>query len=96
MMTGTTLRDRWPIERLRGATRTDSVWLEGKLRKRNWVKKIARMNSDEWPRRITDWRPWKFKRGRGRPRTRWRDDFVKNYGAAWARIAINNPEAFYP
>jgi len=54
------------------------------------------MDADEWPRRMTDWRPWRFKRGRGRPRTRWRDDYIKNYGAAWMRIAANNPDDFIP
>ena len=88
-MLGITLRDRKPIEWIRGVTRTKHVYMESMQRKRNWARKIARMDGHRWPKKITEWRPRAFKRGRGRPRTRWRDPFVKNFGINWQRRVLD-------
>jgi len=91
-MLGITLRDRKPTEWIRGVTRTEHVYMASMRRKRNWARKIARMDGNRWPKRMNDWRPRKFKRGRGRPRTRWRDPFVKNFGVNWQRQVLDHPD----
>ena len=51
-----------------------------------WAGHIARMNDNRWTIRSTVWQV-KGVRSVGRPKRRWRDDFVSQQGAVWTRIA---------
>ncbi len=46
---------------------------------------IVRQEKDRWGRKLLNWRPYKGKRRRGKPYTRWKDEITKREGNLWHR-----------
>ena len=82
-----TLLDRKTNEWIRDKTRVEDVSQRIRLSKLRWAGHVARLNDNRWTARSTAWQPRLFTRKRGRPRIRWRDDIVSNFGPAWHRVA---------
>jgi hypothetical protein len=91
IMVGISLRDRKTNDWLRRTTKLTDVVESYKRRKWRWASKIAQMDNDRWAKLVTEWRPWMGKRGRGRPRRRWRDDIVQVAGVNWLAAASDKP-----
>uniref|UniRef100_A0A914UM23 Endonuclease-reverse transcriptase n=1 Tax=Plectus sambesii TaxID=2011161 RepID=A0A914UM23_9BILA len=87
IMTGTSLRQWKTNDWLRKLTQVNDVMRSYWQRKWRWAQRIAKMDEDRWARRVTEWQPRIGKRGRGRPKKRWRDEIVKVAGIRWMAIA---------
>ena len=74
-MAGTTLLHRKTNEWLRGVTRVVDIVEEARRRKWRYAWNIAQKEDRRWTRALIDWQPIGRTRRRGRPRTRWQDDF---------------------
>jgi len=74
-MAGTTLLHKKTNEWLRGVTRVVDIVEEARRRKWRYAWNIAQKEDKRWTRALIDWQPIGRTRGRGRPRTRWQDDF---------------------
>ncbi|KAK6741639.1 hypothetical protein RB195_009483 [Necator americanus] len=59
-------------------------------RKWTWARKMCTAKDNRWTKMITEWRPWIWKRQVGRPKTRWRDSFVSDFGETWMRTATTD------
>ena len=88
-MAGVTLLDRRSNVWLRGVTRVRDVNVELAKRKWNWAYKISNYPIERWPRIVAEWRPYGL-RNPGRPRRRWRDELVAQYGRNWMLTARSN------
>ena len=86
VMVGVTLADLKTNAWLRGVTKLKDVIAEAKKRKLNWARRLSRMNRQRWPRRLAEWTPRSRRRPPGRPRRRWRDEIVEQYGVNWLTI----------
>ena len=85
-MAGVKLIDRVSNVILRNKTNVRDVNYVASQRKWNWASKIANYPNDRWPKLIAEWQP-DGKRKAGRPRKRWRDDFVQQYGDDYLIVA---------
>ena len=47
------------------------------------------IEEEKWTRLITEWYPRDSRSSKGRPDTRWEDDFKKIAGPEWTRVAKN-------
>lgn len=83
---GICLLDHIPNERIRKITKFQDAKETAVRRKWSWASKLA-ANTDGWPLKTTEWRPWTRKRQVGRQRTRWRHDFVHHKSETWMRTA---------
>ena len=98
LMLGITLRDKWTMERIRGATGVSDVVEAAKRSKWRWAGHVARCGMERWIARLTSWRP-RRNREVGRPRRRWEDELVW-FEMDWRDLAQNrdvwkmNGEAF--
>ncbi|KAK0404648.1 hypothetical protein QR680_017555 [Steinernema hermaphroditum] len=84
---GVRLLDKKSNDWLRGVTKFTDVVEAAKKRKWNYAWKLANESPEKWSRELEEWRP-PVTRPLGRPRTRWRDDFVKKLGTTrWQQRA---------
>eukprot|EP00795_Rhopilema_esculentum_P010354 gene10354-biopygen12941 len=60
--------------------------------KGKWAGHVARMKNHEWAKKTTEWTPWDRKRGKGRPKRRWRDEIEQKAGSTWTQSAQNRDE----
>ena len=60
--------------------------------KRKWAGHLARLHHTRWAQATTMWDPYRGKRSRGRPSTRWGDHFNKLVGPHWSRVAKDRNE----
>ena len=59
-----------------------------KKAKWRWAGHVSRMKDERWTNKITYWDPMEWRRQRGRPTTRWRDDLDKYWKSVnWRRNA---------
>ena len=86
IMLNITWRDRKTAEWIRKQTGVRDVLTTISKLKWEWAGHVARMNDNRWTARVTQWTPRGHTRGRGRPRTRWRDDLEKTQ-RHWQRLA---------
>ena len=86
IMLGITLRDRKQNKWIREQTGIEDIVTTIKESKHRWAGHIARLTDNRWTKRTTEWTPRNYRRRRGRPRVRWRDDLTRNLGPTWARL----------
>ena len=92
-MLGVKWDDMKTNEWIRSQTKVKDILETVKERKWKWAGHVARMKDKRWTVEITDWRPMDGKRGRGRPRKRWRDEIDWYWGSvAWKEKAQNRAE----
>ena len=60
--------------------------------KSNWAGHVARLHHTRWAQATTMWDPYRGKRIRGRPSTRWADYFNKLAGPHWSKMARDRNE----
>ncbi|EYC18843.1 hypothetical protein Y032_0026g1397 [Ancylostoma ceylanicum] len=89
-MLGVTILDHRTNGWLQSTTKLPEISSRAIERKWTWAKKVAEVDVDRWTRRITEWRPWTWKRSTGRPRMRWRDVFIAYFGETWMRAAASD------
>lgn len=63
------------------------IMMEARKSKWMWAGHVCRMESQRWAKRATEWTPLNNKRKVGRPAKRWRDEFMKEVGPNWPRLA---------
>ena len=86
-MTSTRLIQHISNEELRERSKVNDIIDTLYISKRRWAGHVIRRSDNRWATRITEWRPWGYKRPRGRPQTRWCDPMLKLYGRTWTRFA---------
>jgi len=86
-MTNSRLIHHVPNEELRRRSKVIEILDTVYLSKRRWAGHVIRRSDNRWTTIITTWRPWQYRRPRGRPPIRWSDPMVKTYGHSWTRIA---------
>ena len=87
-MLGITILDRRTNEWVRLRTQLKDLVLQCDLRKWCWVKRISGLSDFRWAKKVIVWNPREdWKRGAGRPRIRWSDDFTKTVGAQYLQLA---------
>ncbi len=80
------LRQMMPVEDIRG---------RAVMRKWNWAREIAGMPNDRWTKKALQWTPLTYRRERGRPKARWRDEFVGCLSTTnWSTTARSDPLAW--
>ena len=85
---GVTWQDRKSNAWIRERTKIRDIILTAKNSKWRWAGHVCRQETERWTRRTTEWRPWYGGRGRGRPKTRWRDEIDRELGKiSWRRMA---------
>lgn len=89
IMLGITLRDRKQNTWIRQQTGVKDIIKVIRSSKHRWAGHVARFTDNRWTSRATEWTPRQWKRSRGRPKTRWRDDLTKHLGTTWPRLARN-------
>ena len=77
IMLNITWRDRKTAIWMREQTGVRDILEDVSKLKWKWAGHVARMRDNRWTSRATDWIPRNYKRSRGRPGTRWRDDLCK-------------------
>ena len=88
-MLGITRRDKIRNEVVRSFTKVKDIIKRIEHATTQWAGHLARMPSDRWAKKTTEWQPRESKRSRGRPKRRWRDDIEKKAGYAWMQRAQN-------
>ena len=86
IMLGITLRDHKRNTWIRHQTGVNDIIDVIKKGIHGWAGHIARFNDNRWTKRVTEWTPREWTRRQGRPKTRWRDNLVRQLGAAWPII----------
>ena len=87
-MLGVKWDDMKTNEWIRDQTKVKDVIETVKEKKWKWAGHVARMKDRRWTVEITDWRPMDGKRGKGRPKKRWRDEMDSYWGTvAWKEKA---------
>ena len=84
---GITRRDRWTNEEIRKTTKVCDIAEKIDKLKWQWAGHIARMKSERWTKKMTEWIPRGEARQRGRQKTRWRDEIVRRGGVNWMQKA---------
>ncbi|KAI5733823.1 hypothetical protein M8J76_016373 [Diaphorina citri] len=79
---GLTLADRIRNETIEEDFKLPDIIKEAKKMKWRWAGHVARMNSQRWALKISNWTPYNNKRKRGRKRKRWRDE-LRKIGVNW-------------
>jgi len=87
IMLGITLRDRKRNTWIRQHTGIEDIVTTIRRNKHRWAGHVARLTDNRWTIRATEWAPRQWRRSRGRPRTRWRDDLTRQLGSTWPRLA---------
>ena len=94
-MLGVTLLDRRRNDWLMQVLQIPDIRSRAIRRKWNWARKISMMTDDRWTKKVNEWYPMTRKRRAGRPKTRWRDEFVENtQNTNWSLIARTDPHAW--
>ena len=88
-MLGVTRRDRIRNEDIRKKTKVDDIVEKAEKSKGQWAGHLARMNTNKWARKLTEWTPRNGKRAKGRPKRRWRDNIEERGGSGWMQVAKN-------
>ena len=91
-MLGVTRRDKIRNEDLRSRTGVKDVIVKVIEAKGKWAGHVARMKNHESAKKTTEWTPWDRKRGKGRPKRRWRDEIEQKAGSTWTQSAKNRDE----
>ena len=86
IMLDLTCRDRKTADFIRQKTKVKDILECVSKLKWNWAGHIARMTDNRWTTRATVWTPRGYKRNRGRPKTRWRDD-LDQHQRRWHQAA---------
>ena len=86
------LLDRLSIEDRYSKTKAKKVGVIAKTLKYKYAGHLARDSDYKWNKILTTWVPYKGKRSRERPRTRWIDKTKDNLGGSWMRRAKNIAE----
>ncbi|KAJ4444449.1 hypothetical protein ANN_06241 [Periplaneta americana] len=81
------LQDKVRNEELRLKSSIEMACKTARRLKWKWGGHVARLPADRWAYATTVWDPRRGRRGRGRPRRRWAQDFVDVIGPQWTRIA---------
>lgn len=81
------LQDKVRNEELRLKSGIEMACKTARRLKWKWGGHVARLPADRWAYATTVWDPRRGRRGRGRPRRRWAQDFVDVIGPQWTRIA---------
>ena len=58
-----------------------------KKQKLRYAGHISRKGNNGWEQKLLNWTPYGHKRGRGRPKIRWRDEIRNHVGLVWQRDA---------
>ena len=83
---GIRLKDRVSNRKLRESTQSKGIGAAIKKLKFKYARHMFRMREEKWNRITTNWTPWGNKRGRGRLKTKWRDEIRNRVGASWKSI----------
>ena len=86
IMLGITWRDKKRASWIRDQTKVEDILTTIKKRKWSWAGHIYRREDNRWTTRATEWDPRDGIRGRGRQRTRWRDEIRRFAGVGWNRL----------
>ena len=78
IMLNLTWRDRKTAKWIRQKTKVRDILEDISRLKWNWAGHVARMTDNRWTTRATFSTPRGYKRNRGRPKTRWRDDLDRH------------------
>ncbi|KAJ4451705.1 hypothetical protein ANN_03175 [Periplaneta americana] len=83
---GISLKDRIRNEEVRRRSGVEDVVTLAKRMKWRWGGRVIRKQPTRWAHTATLWDPRIGWRNRGRPRTRWDDEFKLQLGGLWTRI----------
>lgn len=86
------LVDKVRNEELRLRSGIEEAHKQARELKWRWGGHVARLPADRWAYATTIWDPRRGKRGRGRPRRRWAQDFIEVIGPQWSRLARDRRE----
>ncbi|GMR40176.1 hypothetical protein PMAYCL1PPCAC_10371, partial [Pristionchus mayeri] len=84
-MIGVTRMDRISNVSLANRIPLTDIRVRVMIRKRRWAERLSMFTDDRWSKRVLEWTPWDRTRPVGRPRVRWRDEPIKEYGVQWQR-----------
>lgn len=87
IMLNITLKDRKPNTWIRQQTGIKDIIQTIKESKHRWAGHVARISDNRWTIRVTEWTPRSWKRPKGRPGKRWRDDLTQCLGPTWRTTA---------
>ncbi|CAG9835439.1 unnamed protein product [Diabrotica balteata] len=86
------LMDKKRNEWIREKTKVRDVRQEVAKLKWRFAGHNIRQKEDRWNKILISWRPWEYKRSRGRPQMRWADDIKKHVGSRWMTVATDREE----
>ena len=89
---GIKLKDKVSLEKIYTKTRAKRVRVIVKILKLKYAGHLMRECDQKWNKTLTLWIPHTGKRGRGRPRTRWSDELIRELGTTWKVQAKNRQE----
>lgn len=81
--------DRIKNTNIRERTKIRDVGYNIKKSKFKYAGHVMRAKNDRLAKIVTEWRPYEFKRRRGRPKIRWRDEIERRVGSLWHRNAYD-------
>ena len=84
--------DRITHENIRNRSKIKYIGNSIEKAKFKYTEHIMRGKVDRWEKRVTEWRPYKGKRGKGRPKMRWRDELERRVGILWYREVYDKRE----
>ena len=87
IMLGITLKDKKRNTWIRQQTGVTDIVTTIRSSKHRWAGHVARFQDNRWTLRVTEWTPRQWKRTRGRPKIRWRDDLLNYMGPKWPEKA---------
>ena len=87
IMLGITLKDKKRNTWIRQQTGVTDIITTFRSSKHRWAGHVARFQDNRWTLRVTEWTPRQWKRTRGRPKIRWRDDLLNYMGPKWPEKA---------
>lgn len=87
IMLGITLRHRKRNTWIRQQTGVTDIIDAINSSRHRWAGHVSRFQDNRWTIRATEWTPREWKRPRGRPRVRWKDDLISHLGHTWSRLA---------
>ena len=86
---GVKRKDKVKLQSIKSKTKFENIHTTYKRLKWRWTGHMLRERIEKWTRLITEWYPRDSRRSKGRPATRWEDDFKKIVGPEWTRVAKN-------
>ena len=89
---GISTRDRISNTQLQEWSMLKSAAQQASWSKWKLAGHVARLHHTRWAQATTMWDPYRGKRSRGRPSTRWADYINKVVGPHWSKVARDNNE----